>query len=272
MPKKAEKKDIWGDFEKQWKGVVFDMSKIASEPIKRLPSGVESIDTMIGGGFPCGAITELYGKESSGKTTLALQAAAIVTSKQMRVLFIDAEQSFSLPYAENLGVDKKYLLLSNENCTERALNLIESAAETRDIALIILDSIASLTPQAQLDGEYGAPEMGASARALSQGIKRIVPSLHRSDTALIAINQIRTKIGIAYGNPEYQPGGNAMKFYASLRLEVRAKGGEGGRIEEDGARGSLVTFSVVKNKTATPGGKAVLRMLHGVGFKDQEKE
>lgn len=267
MPKDSSP---WATVQKRWKGVVFDMGKREVEPMKRITSGIKSVDTILGGGFPVGRMTEMYGTESSGKTTLALHAAAEVTKQGGRVLFVDAEQSFSPEYAKNLGVVMENLYMTQENVTEKVIEMTLDFIEQGNVTLVIWDSLASLTPQSQADGEVGAPQMGRGALLLSQELKRVMPILRKHDATLLVVNQIRKSLGVVYGNPEYQPGGNAMKFYASVRMQLRARGGESGKIlDGKSSIGNLVNVSVTKNKTATPGEKAVLRLVYGAGFTEE---
>ncbi|MFA6366800.1 MAG: recombinase RecA, partial [Candidatus Hydrogenedentales bacterium] len=219
----------------------------SAQGIEAIPSGSILLDEALGiGGYPRGRIVEIYGPESSGKTTLALHAIAEAQKRGGIAAFIDAEHALDPVYARNLGVDIDELWVSQPDNGEQALDIAESLIRSGAVDIIVIDSVAALTPQAEIEGEMGDAHMGLQARLMSQALRKLAGSLSKSKTILIFINQIRMKIGIMFGNPETTTGGNALKFYASVRLEVR-------KIEtiehgDEDAVGNKVRVKVVKNK------------------------
>ena len=242
---------VIAQIEKQYgQGAIMQMDEHKYARIKGIPTGSLSLDLALGGaGIPCGRVTELFGPESSGKTTLALHIIANAQRKGGVAAFIDAEHALDTTWAKKLGVDVSSLLISQPSTGEEALEITEMLIRSNSLDAIVIDSVAALTPKAEIEGEMGDSHMALQARLMSQAMRKLAAVINKSKTALIFINQIRMKIGVMFGNPETTPGGRALKFYSSIRLDIRriATIKDGG-----GAVGTRVRARVVKNKIAPP--------------------
>ena len=268
-PSKEEKNIDWcsqliNELNKNYgENTVTILSSENKAKVERVSTGILSLDFITGGGFPQGRIVEIYGQESSGKSTICLHFIAEAQKVGKKCMYIDTEHAFDPIYAENLGVNTKELIFAQPDYGEQALEILNKFLDSGKVGVVIVDSVAALVPKAELDGEMGESKMGLHARLMSQALRKITPITNKTGAIVVFINQLRSKIGVVFGNPEVTTGGNALKFYSSIRIDIRRT-----EIIKDGDESiaNIAKLKIVKNKVAPPFKTALIRINYGYGY------